>query len=442
MGLFTAPPAGPRPTRRRFSEPLPRFRARSCRSRSSNSSSTSSETPRSQRGIQNAEVRVDGQLIKDRRGFVDWFIKSRGHLANSRGGGLACAARSGIASTIVLPPQIFLLSPANCGGRRAAMVMSERATFDLAAQLRTAEGAPIGDVFAFLSGLYFRGKLAYARAFARPPDPESPISGGGIFVITPNAGLRSIDTPVTLGALRAFARVDIDSANPKYRRPLEQSARAHCRGHRTGVRRRPPRQHRVAQVRRRAAEHLRRPPAVSRRFRRPRRHEPRRPHAPLGLGGRGADLHSCRRRRPPRRPAPEAGAPRTQVRVTRLRPFQVRIVALRTNRPTLGRERDSSEPRDRSAPEAARVVASVGSPRGRSPRNQRRRGLCCQPPPCAPCVSLGVSARSRIVFVSVPALRAQNGQAPQATSAGAVPNYDLAAQWTSQKVKSWSSTPA
>ena len=105
------------------------------------------------------------------------------------------------------------------------MVMSERATFDLAGQLRTADGAPIGEVFAFLSGLYFRGKLAYARAFARPPDPASEISGAGAFVITPSAGLRSVDTPVTLGALRAFARVDIDTANPEYRRPLEESAR-------------------------------------------------------------------------------------------------------------------------------------------------------------------------------------------------------------------------
>ena len=59
------------------------------------------------------------------------------------------------------------------------MVMSERATFELATRLRTADGAPLGDVFAFLSGLYFRGKLAYARAFARPPDPASPISGAG-----------------------------------------------------------------------------------------------------------------------------------------------------------------------------------------------------------------------------------------------------------------------
>jgi hypothetical protein len=106
------------------------------------------------------------------------------------------------------------------------MVMSERATFDLATRLRTDEGAPIGDVFAFLSGLYFRGKLAYARAFARPPDPASPISGAGSFVITPNAGLRSVDTPVTIDALRTFARVDIDVANAKYRQPLEQSARA------------------------------------------------------------------------------------------------------------------------------------------------------------------------------------------------------------------------
>ena len=110
-----------------------------------------------------------------------------------------------------MPSQIFLLSPANCGGRRAAMVMSERATFELATRLRMADGAPLGDLFAFMSGLYFRGKLAYSRAFARPPDPASPISGAGAFVITPNAGLRSIDTPVTLAALRNFAGVDIDA---------------------------------------------------------------------------------------------------------------------------------------------------------------------------------------------------------------------------------------
>ena len=106
------------------------------------------------------------------------------------------------------------------------MVMSERATFPLAARLRTREGAPLGDLFSFMSGLYFRGKLAYARAFATPPDRDSAISGAGVFVITPTAGLRSADTLVTIAALRAFAQVDVAPDNPKYRRPLEGSAKA------------------------------------------------------------------------------------------------------------------------------------------------------------------------------------------------------------------------
>ena len=106
------------------------------------------------------------------------------------------------------------------------MVMSERATFPLAARLRTRDGAPLGELFSFMSGLYFRGKLAYARAFAAPPDRESAISGAGVFVITPIAGLRAADTLVTIDALRAFAGVDVAPDNPKYRRPLERSAKA------------------------------------------------------------------------------------------------------------------------------------------------------------------------------------------------------------------------
>jgi hypothetical protein len=121
--------------------------------------------------------------------------------------------------------RIFLLSPANCGGQRARMVMSERASFDLAVRLRE-DGAPLGDVFSFLSGLYFRGKLAYARAFSRPPDPDSVISGAGAFIITPTAGLRPPDTIVTIRAIEGFAGVDVSAANPKYRRPLESSAKA------------------------------------------------------------------------------------------------------------------------------------------------------------------------------------------------------------------------
>jgi hypothetical protein len=106
------------------------------------------------------------------------------------------------------------------------MVMSDRATFDLARRLRAPEGAALGEVFSFMSGLYFRGKLAYARAFAAPPDPGSSATGAGIFVITPTAGLRSPDTLVTRDAVRAFAGVDVAIDNPRYRKPLEASARA------------------------------------------------------------------------------------------------------------------------------------------------------------------------------------------------------------------------
>jgi hypothetical protein len=106
------------------------------------------------------------------------------------------------------------------------MVMSERASFALAQQLRSPEGALLGDVFSFVSGLYFRGKLAYARRFARPPDPADPVTAGGVLVITPSAGLRAADTRVTVDSLKAFAGVDVDAANRAYRSPLEQAARA------------------------------------------------------------------------------------------------------------------------------------------------------------------------------------------------------------------------
>lgn len=120
---------------------------------------------------------------------------------------------------------IFLLSPAHCGGRRANIVMSERATFDLATRVRSNAGAPLGEVFAFLSGLYFRGKMAYATAFASVPEQAGAVAGTGVFVITPNAGLRSPDTLVTRAALRRFAEVDVSADNPAYRRPLERSAK-------------------------------------------------------------------------------------------------------------------------------------------------------------------------------------------------------------------------
>jgi hypothetical protein len=122
--------------------------------------------------------------------------------------------------------RIFLLSPANCGGTRAKQVLSPNAAFRLAADLRSASGAPLGELFTFISGLYFRGKLTYARRFAAPPERADEVVDRGVHVITPNAGLRPPDTRISSDALRQFARGDIDADNIRYRRPLEQSAQA------------------------------------------------------------------------------------------------------------------------------------------------------------------------------------------------------------------------
>jgi len=125
--------------------------------------------------------------------------------------------------------RVFLLSPANCNGLRARQVMSPNATFDLAVELRSRRGAMLGDVFMFVSGLYFRGKLTYAMRFAAPPEIGNEIVGCGVHVITPTAGLRSPDTYVTPAALRKFADGDVHQDNASYRRPLERSARALAR---------------------------------------------------------------------------------------------------------------------------------------------------------------------------------------------------------------------
>ena len=116
--------------------------------------------------------------------------------------------------------RIFLLSPASSGGERAALVLGDRARFDLAQRLRSPGGAPLGEVFAFLSGLYFRGKLAYATAFARPPRGVP-----GVLVITPTRGLLLPEQPATLDLLREFAGVDVHASEARYRGPLERDAR-------------------------------------------------------------------------------------------------------------------------------------------------------------------------------------------------------------------------
>src|SRR4051812_16503319 len=116
--------------------------------------------------------------------------------------------------------RVFLLSPAYAGGQRARMIMSERAQFELARRLRSERHPTLGEVFAFLSGLYFRGKLAYANAFAPPSAHKSTI-----LVITPTRGLVPAAARIGLADLREFAEVDIDAADPRYREPLERDVR-------------------------------------------------------------------------------------------------------------------------------------------------------------------------------------------------------------------------
>ncbi|HEU4345413.1 MAG TPA: hypothetical protein VFU31_28000 [Candidatus Binatia bacterium] len=116
--------------------------------------------------------------------------------------------------------RVFLLSPANCNGERARWVLKRSGRSELAARLRSTEGAPLGEVFSFLSALYFRGKLAYARAFARPPAGVQ-----GVLIITPTAGLLPCDVAVRLPKLRGFSRVPISKKHPLYRRSLFRDAR-------------------------------------------------------------------------------------------------------------------------------------------------------------------------------------------------------------------------
>jgi len=113
-----------------------------------------------------------------------------------------------------------LLSPAKSGGKRAELIFNPRAGFPLARRLHRGEAVPIGEIFTFLSGLYFRGKMAYARTFARPPRGMA-----GIFVITTNRGLIDADTPISLDELRALSAVEIDHEDERYRGPLERDAR-------------------------------------------------------------------------------------------------------------------------------------------------------------------------------------------------------------------------
>lgn len=114
---------------------------------------------------------------------------------------------------------VFLLSPARCDGRRASYLLNPAATFTLAQRLHGA-GVTLGEAFTFMSGLYFRGKLAYARAFARAS------SGSGMHVIAPGRGLLDPDREVRAADLVAMGAVGVSQDAPAFREPLARDAAA------------------------------------------------------------------------------------------------------------------------------------------------------------------------------------------------------------------------
>jgi hypothetical protein len=111
---------------------------------------------------------------------------------------------------------VFLLSPARCGSERARQLIASNRS-ELGQRLRT-HAAPIGDVFAWLSALYFRGKLSYARRFAQA-------SGGvpGALIMAPGLGLRAPETLLSVDTLRAMGEVEVESA--MFVQPLVRDAR-------------------------------------------------------------------------------------------------------------------------------------------------------------------------------------------------------------------------
>jgi hypothetical protein len=115
--------------------------------------------------------------------------------------------------------RIFLLSPANPSGKRGTLILSESARSGLPSQIQK-DGSALGELFSFISGLYFRGKLAYARAYMQAP-PRLP----GIFVITSCLGLVQPERIITAAELREMRDVPIDPSNAFYRDPLMRDAR-------------------------------------------------------------------------------------------------------------------------------------------------------------------------------------------------------------------------
>ena len=151
----------------------------------------------------------------------DTPLKDKNIIFRGQGSSATSGARLSLG---VSPHRIFLLSPANASGIRAQMLLRAGAKCDLAQRLHE-RGAPLGEVFAFMSPLYFRGKLTYAQAFAHPPD-----NCPGTLIITPSRGLLPPDTNVTLRDTQEISLARVDHTDDTYRDLLARDARLFKQG--------------------------------------------------------------------------------------------------------------------------------------------------------------------------------------------------------------------
>jgi hypothetical protein len=118
------------------------------------------------------------------------------------------------------PTRVFLLSPANTSALRGQLLLNKDSQFELAQRIRR-QGAPLGEIFSFISSLYFRGKLAYAKAFGNSPPGMPPM-----LALTTSRGLLSPETTITMDELIEMSGVPIDLGDSRYREPLVRDARA------------------------------------------------------------------------------------------------------------------------------------------------------------------------------------------------------------------------
>lgn len=116
------------------------------------------------------------------------------------------------------PSRVFLLSPANTSAVRGQLLLNQGSRLELAHRIRR-QGAPLGEIFSFISSLYFRGKLAYAKTFGNSPPGMPPM-----LVLTTSRGLLSPETTITLNELIEMSGVPIDLGDSRYREPLVRDA--------------------------------------------------------------------------------------------------------------------------------------------------------------------------------------------------------------------------